>query len=37
METPKPQKEILDKLRFDVVQASSQDPEHPATELLSYR
>ena len=37
METPRPRKEILDKLQFSVIEVSSQDPEHLATELISYR
>ena len=37
METPRPQKEILDKLQFSVVEVSSQDPDHLATELISFR
>ena len=37
METPRPGKEVLDKLQFSIVEVSSQDDEHLVTELLSYQ
>jgi len=37
MDTPRPGKEILDELHFSVMEVSSQDEEHPATELLSFQ